>query len=246
MTKSSHWLLGASALASFAALSACSGKGAPGGGQSLGGGSINACVSQAVTQTVGNACFACMENACASQLGAFGSDCSDYLQCLCPNGAFDNSAESSQSCEAKITSDSACLPSAQAVNGCAGQSCASACQAPNPSSGSSSGGGSSVLGGSGGGSGGGGSGGSGGVSGMTACGVEFSSATCAQCVAAQCCSATQTCGQDQACVMVIQCIHQCGQDSSCEDNCVSGASASAQQELNAAATCWSSSCSSGC
>jgi len=238
MTRSSCWLLGTSALAWFAALCACSGKGAP-SGQGQTGGSVSACLGQAIGQTTSGACYACMQASCASQLGAFGSDCSDYLACVCPDGAYDVSAQSSQTCQAKLTSDSACVPSAQAVNTCAEQSCASACHPSTGSGGSSGGGGVAGAGGSGGGSG-------GGSTVVMACGVTFSVASCAQCVTAQCCSVTQTCGEDQACVGIISCLHQCGQNTSCEQNCVSSAPASAQQELNAAAQCWSSSCSSGC
>lgn len=239
MTKGSHWL-GAGALASFAALFACSGKGAPSGTSGTSGNSGAPPSAACLGQAVSSACYSCIRSDCASQLGSFGNDCSDYIQCYCPNGTFNESAQASQMCVSSITTNPACLSSAQALNTCAEQTCGSACQM---ASGSSSGGSASSSGSGGGSSGAGSSGG-----GMTAaCGISFANASCASCVTSKCCSATQACGEDQSCLGIITCIHGCNADTSCEDNCVANAPASAQMELNSAASCWESSCTnSGC
>jgi hypothetical protein len=73
-----------------------------------------------------------------------------------------------------------------------------------------------------------------------ACGIAFTTATCASCVMSKCCSVTGACSEDQACVSVITCIHQCNQNTSCEENCVSNAPKNAQNELGAAVSCWAS------
>lgn len=238
MTKSSHWLV-ASALACFAALSACGSKNSnTGGGSSTGNtGNAVACLGQALT----GACQSCIQGSCEGALGSFASDCSEYLQCYCPNGAYNGSAQTSQACVSKVTANPSCLSSAQSVNTCLQQNCTTACQG---SGGSSSGGG----GGSGGGSGGSGGGSSSGAGGMTpACGVVFTTASCASCVMSKCCSVTQSCASDEGCLAIITCIHGCSNDTKCEQNCVTSAPASAQMELNNAGACWTSSCNgSGC
>jgi hypothetical protein len=81
---------------------------------------------------------------------------------------------------------------------------------------------------------------------VAACGIVFVGESCASCVMTNCCSATQACAQDQACVSIITCIHQCSSSTSCEQNCITDAPKAAQQELNAAGTCWASSCSGAC
>lgn len=236
MTSSSHWL-GATALACFAALSACGSRGSTGGGGSSTGSSAGnaACLGPSFSS---NACESCIQASCGSPLGSFQNDCSDYIQCYCPNGAFNGSAQTSQACVSKVTANPSCISSVQTMNNCLNQNCASSCQSSGGSTGGSSGGG-------GGGSGAGSSGGTGGVT--AACGVAFTTASCASCVSAKCCSVTQTCGADQACLSIITCIHQCNGAMMCEQNCVSSAPMSAQMELNAAGSCWTSSCTrSGC
>lgn len=233
MTKSSHWL-GAIALACFATLSACGTKGGGGSGIHGSGSPVpTACLGQAFS----SACDSCIQSSCEAALGAFGSDCSDYIDCYCPNGAYNASAQTSQTCVSRATSNPSCLSSAQGINSCLTQTCATACQSTGGASGSSSGG-----------SGGGASGSSGSGGGATAaCGVAFSSASCATCVNSNCCSATQSCGKDQGCLDMITCIHGCNGNSSCQQNCITNASSSAQSELSAAVNCWISSCGkSGC
>ncbi|HEX8790138.1 MAG TPA: hypothetical protein VF765_04250 [Polyangiaceae bacterium] len=238
MTKSAHWL-GAGVLACcFAALSACGSKGGAAGNGNNGSTPLaSACLGPSFS----SACESCLQSSCASTLGSFASDCSDYVQCYCPGGAFNASAQTSQTCVAKAAANPSCLTSVQAMNTCVTQTCANVC-------GSSGGGSGGSTSGGGGGGGGGGSGGGGGTGGPTpACGIEFTTAACASCVMAECCSVTQTCAQDQACLSVITCMHQCGGSTSCEQSCVSSAAANAQMELNAAGSCWTNSCThSGC
>jgi len=231
MTKGSHWL-GASALALFGALSACGtkanggGTGGAGAGTGVSGNIAAACLGQ----YAGSACSSCLETACGSALGSFANDCGDYIDCYCPNGQYSSSAQSSQACVSKITVNPSCLSSAQGINNCVQQSCSTACSSTGAGSGSSSGGG-----------GGGSSGSSGGAGGATsACGVAFTTAACAGCVMSMCCSVTQTCAQDQACISIITCIHQCAGNMTCEENCVSHAPMNAQTELNSAGSCWAS------
>jgi hypothetical protein len=234
MTKGSHWL-GASALACFAALSACGSKGGQGGGSGNGQGVPGSAASACLGQFTGGACGSCIESSCASALGAFANDCSDYIACYCPNGQYSASAQTTQGCVSKITTNPSCLTSAQGINTCMQQSCDTACL--------STGGGS----GSGGGSGGsGGDGGSGSGASVAACGIAFTGAACASCVMTKCCSVTQTCAQDQACIAIITCIHQCASSMSCEEGCIANASKTAQSELDAAGSCWASQCSGAC
>jgi len=229
MTKCSHWL-GASALAWFVALSACGTKGGAGGSgndQGVSSATASACLGQ----LAGANCGECLQSTCASALGAFGNDCGDYIDCYCPNGQYSVMAQTSQACISKITSNPSCLSSAQGINNCLQQSCASACTSTGNGSGSNGSG-------SGGGS-------SGGVT--AACGISFVGTSCASCVQSKCCSVTQTCAQDMACVNIITCVHGCNSVMSCEENCISNASKNAQAEVNAAASCWAQTCGSeGC
>jgi hypothetical protein len=240
MTKCSHWLL-AGALASFAALSACGAKGNSGNSEANGNGGGPPVPVACLGQAFGGACDSCIQASCGSALGSFGSECSDYVGCYCPNGAYSASAQMSQNCLSKVTANPSCLSSVQTMNGCVMQNCASECQAAN-GSGSSSGGG------TGGGNAGSGSAGGSGGGGMTdACGVAFTSSACAGCVTSQCCSATEKCAGDQGCLGIITCIHGCGSNMTCEHSCITSAPSSAQSELNDAVQCWSSSCGkSGC
>ena len=234
MTKCSHWL-GASALAWFAALSACGTKGGAGSGSGNGEGVSGATASACLGQFAGGMCGSCLESACASALGSFGNDCGEYIDCYCPNGQYNAMEQASQACISKVTTNPACLSSAQQINNCLQQSCNSACTSTGGGSGSNS-------------SGSGGGGGSGGGS-TAACGISFTNSSCASCVQASCCSETQACAQDMACVAIITCIHQCASgSSSCIENCVSQAPKNAQMELNAAGSCWANSCtgSKGC
>lgn len=235
MTKSAHWL-GAGALACFAALSACGSKG-NGGGSGSGNSGNDAIYAACLGPSFSSACDSCLQASCGSAVGAFASECNDYIQCYCPNGAYNGSAQQSQACLSKATASPSCLSSVQGMNSCVTGTCASACQSSSQSSGSSGGGGT--------GSGGGASGGSGGS--VAACGVAFTTGACASCVMAKCCSVTQACAGDQGCLDIINCIHGCKGDMKCEQSCVSAAPNSAQMELNAAGGCWTSSCSnSGC
>lgn len=238
MTKSSHWLV-AGAIACFASLSACGSKGGSGSNGTSGGSSGNHTLSAScLGPSFTSACTSCIQASCASEVGAFANDCNDYIQCYCPNGAYSASAQASQSCLSQVTTNPSCLSSAQGMNGCVEQSCAGECQSVSGGSGGSSGSG----------TGGSGSGGSSGGSAMTAaCGIAFTTSTCAGCVDSQCCSVTQTCAADQACIGIITCIHGCNGNMTCEHSCITSAPSSAQSEISNAAQCWSMSCgNSGC
>jgi hypothetical protein len=104
-------------------------------------------------------------------------------------------------------------------------------------------------GGSGGGSGSGsGSGSSSGASpsGTMACGVDLKTTACASCVQSSCCGVTETCANDSACAGILTCVGNCNGNTSCEDNCATGAPSTAQTELTNMANCWSGPCSSAC
>lgn len=234
MTKSSHWLL-AGALASFAALSACGAKGNSGNSGTSGSGGGQPVPVACLGQAFGGACDSCIQASCGSALGSFGSDCSDYVDCYCPNGAYSASAQMSQSCVSKVTANPSCLSSVQTMNNCVNQNCATTCSASS-SAGGSSGGGT-----------GGGTGGSTGGGMTAACGVAFTTSGCASCVMSQCCPVTQDCAGDQKCIGIITCIHACNGSKTCESSCITAAPSSAQTELSNAAQCWNSSCGkSGC
>jgi hypothetical protein len=80
-----------------------------------------------------------------------------------------------------------------------------------------------------------------------ACGIDMSSAACASCVTTNCCSENETCASDSSCESLLACIGACSDDMTCENNCIDATTDAAAQELDNAASCWSSSCSAqGC
>ncbi|HEY1697849.1 MAG TPA: hypothetical protein VGG39_37065 [Polyangiaceae bacterium] len=138
-----------SATSGFASCNACASEcsgfsldactGSSGGGSSSGGigsssgvgsSSGGSCLATAMNPT----CWSCLQGSCGSELGTFESDCSAYVDCVCPGGTYD--ACNATTCEPQITG--VCGTSAQAVATCETQSCESACVQSGSSSGAGS------------------------------------------------------------------------------------------------------------
>lgn len=49
----------------------------------------------------GSICVLCMNSHCNPQLGAQATSCVDFLDCICPNGTFDETIASSGQCQGK-------------------------------------------------------------------------------------------------------------------------------------------------
>ncbi len=122
------------------------------------------------------------------------------------------------------TGDTACLTNLQ-------QEVSNACNSGSSGSGSGTGGTSSS--------------GSGGGSGM-ACGFLYPTA-CASCVMTNCCSASQTCASDPACVSLNNCVVSCNGNTTCQNTCGSNSTQATVNEFNAGQACLHMSCAAaGC
>lgn len=95
-----------------------------------GASSANACFAA----EKGEACAACAEASCGSQLHDAESACAAYLDCLCPGGTFD--ATTASTCTSTITP--ACNDANTPLGVCMMQQCQSACSSTGSSSSSSS------------------------------------------------------------------------------------------------------------
>jgi hypothetical protein len=113
-----------------------SGSGGSGGSSSGSSGAANECFE---TSGSSQACLECVESACASQLAAAESGCSDLINCECPGGVFSESAAAMCTAQAQEPS---CTNAVPAIENCEEQLCESACIASGSSSGGSSSGGS--------------------------------------------------------------------------------------------------------
>jgi hypothetical protein len=101
---------------------------------SSGGGSGASSANACLAAERGQACAACAEASCGSQLASAESACAAYLDCLCPGGTFD--AATASACTSTITP--ACNAAYTPFGDCLLQQCQSACSS-NGSSSSSSG-----------------------------------------------------------------------------------------------------------
>ncbi len=74
------------------------------------------------------ACAACLEAQCASQLAAYGAPgaCGDYVACVCPGGVPTGSASAVNACQTRVV-ESGCVQAATNVDVCEDSACSSAC-----------------------------------------------------------------------------------------------------------------------
>jgi hypothetical protein len=209
-----------SKILSAVALSACGLAFACSSSNSSGGGAYTSCHATESNST----CTSCIEGSCGADLSTFESSCSDFLSCACASGSYNSTAAAGTTCQAKITA--ACTSADQTISTCVQMSCATQCST------ASSGGGSGSSSGSTGGT-------------TVACGLSFTSATCATCIQASCCSQAQTCATDSSCATILDCYTGCT-TTTCQSACVSAGPASAQSEFNSALNCLNANCSAQC
>ena len=94
-----------------------------------GGDVANATACQASAESMsqgGSSCVSCMKSNCASQLSAQATGCVDFLNCICPNGTFDETIASSGQCQPKEQS-TACESADNDVTNCQAAACSLPC-----------------------------------------------------------------------------------------------------------------------